>query len=295
MKPNTRCIAALAAAVLTLGACGGNGSPPANGPDPRVGRLQGLIERSDTLLFSSVHSRYSVTVQGETIAGASVEAVSCSGSLCVGGDGTATTAQDLLDPFADADPDAVEWTLGARGGFDTLTISGRFEAALAGSSFTLSTASYGFWGEHGFAALALGQGPLSGEAEGTPFEGDFAVARAYTLGEASGTNPTGMGRATWWGIAEAASIDTFERLLGTATVTIADLSRPRVSVAIDVPGEDIGAPVWADMPLTDGRFTAGMAGSDHMAGNFHGPDHGEAWGVFDTSDYVGAFGAKRSN
>ena len=76
-------------------------------------------------------------------------------------------------------------------------------------------------------------------------------------------------------------------------MTIADLSRPRVGVAIDVPGHDIGAPGWADMPLTDGRFTAGTAGSDYLAGNFHGPNHEEAWDVFDTSGYVGAFGAKR--
>ena len=39
---------------------------------------------------------------------------------------------------------------------------------------------------------------------------------------------------TWQGIAEAASTGTFERLQGTATVTIADLSLPRVGVAIDV-------------------------------------------------------------
>lgn len=86
----------------------------------------------------------------------------------------------------------------------------------------------------------------------------------------------------------------FARLAGTATVTIADLSRPRVGVAIDVPGHDIGAPGWADMPLLDGRFSTGTAGTDYLAGDFHGPAHQEAWGVFDTGAYVGAFGATRS-
>ena len=28
-------------------------------------------------------------------------------------------------------------------------------------------------------------------------------------------------------------------------------------------------------------------------GNFYGPAHSEAYGVFDTGDYTGAFGAKR--
>ena len=103
----------------------------------------------------------------------------------------------------------------------------------------------------------------------------------------------GAGRAIWRGIAEAASTATFERLTGAATVTIADLSRPRVGVAIDVPGHRIGAPGWADMPLLNGRFATGTAGTDYLAGDFHGPAHQEAWGVFDTGAYVGAFGAKR--
>ena len=81
--------------------------------------------------------------------------------------------------------------------------------------------------------------------------------------------------------------------MGTATLTIADLSRPRVDVAIEVPGHTIGAPGWADMALGNGAFSSGTAGTDYLSGNFHGPAHEEAWGVFDTADYIGAFGAKR--
>ena len=87
---------------------------------------------------------------------------------------------------------------------------------------------------------------------------------------------------------------TFKRHAGTATVTIADLSRPRVGVAIEVPGQSIGAR-WADMPLNDGSFASGTAGRGWLAGNFHGPGHEEAWGVFDTADHLGAFGAKREH
>ena len=61
-----------------------------------------------------------------------------------------------------------------------------------------------------------------------------------------------------------------------------------------MPDHSIGAPGWADMPLAGGRFTAGTAGADYLGGHFHGPAHEEAWGVFDTADYIGAFGAKRT-
>ena len=117
---------------------------------------------------------------------------------------------------------------------------------------------------------------------------------AYAVGAASGTNPGGTGSATWSGVAEAASTRTFERRQGSATVTIADLSRPRVGVEIDVPGFAIGSPAWADMQLADGGFATGSAGADRLEGNFHGPDHDEAYGVFDTGAHVGAFGAKRA-
>ena len=143
------------------------------------------------------------------------------------------------------------------------------------------------------AALTLGTGRLSGEAEGAAFTGQFGIASAYAAGDASGSNPTGMGSATWRGLAEAARKDTLERLRGTATVTIADLAQPRVGVSIDVPGHAIGAPGWADMALDEGRFASGSAGTDWLSGSFHGPGHEEAWGVFDTTAHVGSFGARR--
>ena len=35
-----------------------------------------------------------------------------------------------------------------------------------------------------------------------------------------------------------------------------------------------------------------IAGSDYIVGDYHGPNHEEAWGVFDTGDYFGKFGAR---
>lgn len=103
-----------------------------------------------------------------------------------------------------------------------------------------------------------------------------------------------MGSANWTGVAEAVETGGYTRLQGTATVNIADLSQPSVGVAINVPRHEIGAPEWDSMRLSAGRFTAGTpGGGDWLEGNFHEPDHAEAWGVLDTTDSIGAFGAKR--
>ena len=302
MNPRLLLTAALAAATLTLGACGGGGMPPASpslsdSADPRVARLGGLLEDADALQMSSLHARYSLAAGAETIADSYVEAVSCSGTRCVAADGTATAVGDLLDLNAGADLETIEAALDMRGGFDTATTSGSFEntATLPDLTLTVSpeVTSYAFWGEYGYAALVLGAGPMAAEIDGTAFSGDFSLAQAYVAGDATGTNPAGMGSATWTGIAEASPTGTFERLMGTVKLTIADLSQPRVGVAIDVPGHAIGAPGWADMALGNGAFSSGTAGTDHLSGAFHGPAHEETYGVFDTADYIGAFGAKR--
>ena len=320
MPAKTTVIAAIAAATLTLGACGGGGGsaagpepPPPVTPepqpdgvseeelaalrsDPEVVRIGGILERADTLLFSSLHSRYSLSGGGETLSEAPVERMNCAGARCTGSEGAAVAVADLTDPSGPA-VRLSEAARGSRGGLDTVATRGAFEVRERVPGVTLtatpSIRSWGFWGEHGFAALEIGSGRLTGTVEGTAFAGEFSLAQAYAAGDATGTNPAGAGGATWRGIAEASPTGRFERLTGTATVRIADLSRPRVSVAIDVPGHDIGAPGWADMPLANGGFSSGIAGTDWLGGNFHGPAHEEAWGVFDTARHIGAFGARR--
>ena len=289
--------AALAAVALTLTACGGGGSGPGS-PMPGEGSgempagFESLLDRTDSLLFSAVHSRSSGTLEDET-----VDPVICAGARCTDADGMAIEAGKTTVVAAVAGRGPGDATLGSQDGFDTVTATDRFESGEKIASFTItasaSATTYGFWGEHGFAALTLVSGPLSGEAEGAPVAGKFGIASAYAAGDASGSDPTGVGSATWRGLAEAARKDMFERLRGTATVTIADLSRPRVGVTIDVPGHAIGAPGWADMALDEGRFSSGSAGTDWLSGSFHGPGHEEAWGVFDTTGHVGSFGAKR--
>lgn len=121
----------------------------------------------------------------------------------------------------------------------------------------------------------------------------MGFAGAYVIGDTSGSNPGGAGSATWTGIAEAASTATSERHQGTATVTIADLSRPRVGVDIAIPGHDISAQGWEAMALVNGRYVSEAEGI-YLEGHFLGPDHSETFGVFDTGRYVGVFGAQEA-
>ena len=47
------------------------------------------------------------------------------------------------------------------------------------------------------------------------------------------------------------------------------------------------------MALNAVRLASGTLGSDWLAGDFHGPNHDEIWGIPDTTDYIGAFGTRR--
>ena len=155
---------------------------------------------------------------------------------------------------------------------------------------------YGFWGQHGYAAVVLGEESSQQitDTERT-WSGPFHTAHAWAAGETTDANPTGTGSASWRGIAEAASTADFQRLTGTANLTIPDLSQPRLTAAIDLDKTDgsTAALRWSDISLSNGSFSQGSAGDDHIHGRFHGQDHSEAWGIFHTNAYLGAFGAMR--
>ena len=289
-------------ALLYLAGCGGGGTSgirdsdlDALRSDARIVRLTGIVERADTLIIPSLHLNYRLTAQGQTESDRLAVNMRCSGTRCVGSDGTVVTLDDLISPSEDTYLQEV--SLDSRGGFDTVTAKSGFDVGgnIEGITFSEipSATEHGLWGQYGYAAAAILSGPVSGRFEGVAFRGDIGLAVTYVTGDASGTNPAGLGGATWRGIAEAASTRTFERKKGTAVVTIEDLSRPRVNVDVDVGGHSIGSSAWTDMALTEGRYGSGAHGRDYLSGGFYGPDHVETYGVFDTGAYVGAYGAKR--
>ena len=249
-------------------------------------RLLGIADDADILIITDPY----VSVRLSTVDGAPVTHDEVTRPAA-----EPSTVEDFSsgstdDQLTDAD-------LGSRDGFDTLTAEVDIDISEVGTTFDPGTLldgfGYGFWGEYGLAELRIASGPISGEVDGSTFSGDTTFASVYVLGNATGTNPAGTGAATWTGIAEATTTDTFVRRSGTAEITIADLSQPRVSVAIDIDGSRIGPSAWSDLALTGGGFSHGTQGTDLLEGNFHGPDHDETYGIFDTDSYLGAFGAKR--
>ncbi len=274
--------AALAGALL-LAACSGGGGGPAATTGTGTPSDPGGTTPAAGPQVSELYFDYTLERDGEApIAETGSVPLSCPAADCAASD------LRLLSGSAGAR---------TREGFGTASaatggLAGR--ETLSGASATVSDAKftrYGFWGEHGHAAVEIGTGTLSASADGQQWRGTFKAAYAWAAGEASGTNPAGTGSATWRGIAEAARTAGFERLMGRAELRIADLTRPRVDADLDL--DDGAALEWRDMQLANGGFYKGTAGADRIEGRFHGSGHEEAWGTFDTGAYVGAFGAKR--
>ena len=303
-KPIQRIVAL--AVTLALTACGGGGGsgssmlsdgdgsgspiPPGGGgsgsPMSPNGEPPGEPLLSAVPFVSGLYFDYRLARSGETPL-TETGAVTLS---CPGGGDCATTDLRLLsdDPGADV-----------RDGFGTLSGSSPSPSVteiISGAAVTSGAAAftrYGFWAEHGYAAVEVGMGDLSALFDGQQWSGSFMTTHAWAAGETTGTNPVGTGSATWEGIAEAARTDTFDRLFGTAEVRIGNLSQPLVNVDIDLGGGVNPPLMWTGMELTGGSFSSGTAGSNLLSGRFYGPVHEEAWGVFDTGDLVGAFGARR--
>ena len=292
-------LAAIGGLTVLLTACGGGGGGGAPAlldveTDPRVVRLEGIVDRADTLRVSDLYGQYTVSAQGTTVRDRLALAVSCAGTRCVieGGE-VIDLQQELRDPAVSIE---IVENLGTFGGFDTATIRSRIDLSDRVPDVTVTAApsvyTFGFWGKHGGAAVLRANGSLSGRTQGVPFTGDLSMAGAYVFGEATGTNPTGFGSATWRGVAEAAPTGSFiGRRQGTATITIPDLLAPRVGVEITVGGRTVGS--WANLPLRDGAFAGGTPRRNRVEGAFYGSGHEETYGLFDTDAYVGAFGATR--
>ena len=267
--------------------------------DPRVVSAAGIVERADTLLIPAAHFDLTITAQGQTESGQVHARGSCAGIRCIlsaEGERLTVTLDDLLAPGG-ADQDFTRIDLGRRGGFNTAFVEGqdRLSEHMVGGLITArpTTRAHAFWGEWGYAGTATLLGPFSGRSQGTSFRGRLDGTLSFAVGDVTGFNPRGVGSATWTGVSEAVSTRTYERRAGTATVHIPDLSTPRVNVYVDVAGYAIGTSAWDGIPIYRGRYAAGISGRDRLVGNFHGPNHEETYGVFDTGAYVGAFGASR--
>ena len=162
----------------------------------------------------------------------------------------------------------------------------------SGSQMGVDVTSLGAWMEHGSFALD-GQ-----RAVGEEVESD--TLHALALGDLTDGPLTGS--ATWLGIMVGTPIagdDRGDRLVGTAALNY-DMSAGGLDAGFSgIKNIDRGtahgveAVIFSDLAVgPDGTFARGQSGA-RIQGGFYGPGHAEAAGIFEHSDMIAAFGARR--
>ena len=288
----------LAAAVLALAACGGNGGSVSGGA-PTVGEIRALTGLSAPVESAAAqqarHRENAGRVDSPILSTMHVEAVlpdgtrrfrllpACTGPRCT-----------LLDP-ATGETDAIDFATSpiVRGDAEAIgSAHGITLLAEADRHMGLERTSLGAWMEHGSFGL------FSDRTMGEEIESTYL--HALVLGDRTGSAPAGS--ATWLGImvgTPVAGDDRGDRLVGTAALNY-DLDAGGLDAAFSgITNIDRGtahgveAVIFTDLAVgPGGTFARGESGA-RIQGAFHGPGHVEAAGIFEQSDIVGAFGARR--
>ena len=116
---------------------------------------------------------------------------------------------------------------------------------------------------------------------------------AASVGTASGSNPM-MGSAEWMGLVVALDRTAPDQVVqGEAALTYDFGDNTLDALFSNLRGSrsynDLS---WTDLVVTNGRFSQG-SGANSINGTFYGDEHEEVGGVFERSNLIGAFGAKR--
>ena len=237
------------------------------------GELDRVANGADSLLSSDVHLITDATRERVT--------ADCAGASCT-----------LSHPSAPSES----------AGIPDLPLYDEYQAVMTRNGIPIAQArnsadlaiGYGGWLDHNVFGAVVEHDATVGEELMTPY--------AVSYGDASGTNPAGVGTATWSGVmvgADLGSATATERpdhVQGDATVT-ADLDNADVDVAFTRivnlgTGGARADMTWTGLPLSDGGFGQG-SGENRIEGRFYGPNHEEAGGIFERDRIVGAFGARR--
>ena len=292
----------LSVTILALAACsggggGGGGGPsgkpavsldsirdligataPVESPAAQKARAPGILSRADSLILS--------TVNGETtfpeVPTLRLQA-RCAGAQCLISDTTIGYSQtvslsDLIT--VDGPTDAV----GTKHGITLM-----YQTA---STTSTDYTTLGAWMQHGAFSVNTEKATVQG------FTVDFRYGIAG--GDLTGTRPTG--NATWLGLmvgTPATGSNRGDRLTGDAALNY-DMNAGGLDVAFSsIKNIDRGAAhstptvMFNDVLIsTRGTFEAGFVGN-RIQGGFYGPAHIEAAGIFEQSNIVGAFGARR--
>ena len=301
---HTKCLtkpAAVAAlVVLPLAGCIGGGDQPTldeiraqtglatpiETPADQKARAPAIVSRADSLILSSMPGETDHPALPTFRAG-----TRCSGTVCE------VTLLGSTQYIGISDLELTEGTaraIGTRYGVTLVQESAR----IAGASHT----SLGSWMVH--SAFAVQTETLT--ADGTRASFRYSIVG----GDLTGRPLTGS--ATWLGImvgTPATGDRRGENLVGTAALNYdffieGDATGAGLVPALDVAfsniqnidrGEAHGteAILFPNLAVgSDGTFQAGVTG-ERIQGGLYGPNHAEAAGIFESSNIVGAFGAKR--
>ena len=297
MKLHLACALAIAA-VLPLAACGGDGDPqsrpslslddirelaglsaPIESATAQHERRQEISSRADSLIVSTMHVEAMLPDGTRTFRLVS----ECSGPQC-----------ELLDPTTgETDTTSLDTSGIALG--DAETIGSRHGITLVsvnGNRMGVERTALGAWMENSYFSLHTDRASLA-DIESNAL---YSVA----LGDLTGRPLTGG--ATWLGImvgTPTAGDDLGDRLVGTAALNY-DMAAGGLDAAFSgIKNIDTGMAhttetvIFSNLAIDkDGTFAAGQSGT-RIQGGFYGPDHVEAAGIFEQSNIVGAFGARR--
>ena len=294
MKFRNFTVLAAATGLLLLGACGDGLEAPTLDPDSvrdltglsapsetpaaQTARAPAIVSRSDSLIISTIHG----DTDHPAIPTFRLQA-RCSGTRCSISEPTIGFTQTIR--LADLEFVAAETVaVGTKHGITPM--SGTSQSA---DGYVIG---FGAWMEHGSFTVQIEK----------LREQDVTISTRFGLagGDLTGTRPTGG--ATWLGLmvgAPATRTDRGDRLLGDAALNY-DLDSNSLDIAFSsIKNIDRGRAHWTETVMfqdvqigSRGTFEAGLTGN-RIQGGFYGPGHVEAAGIFEQSNIVGAFGAKR--
>ena len=207
----------------------------------------------------------------------------CSGAECqlfdpTTGETETASLDTAVVGLGDAEP------IGSAHGITLMSESGR--------QMGVDVTSLNAWMEHGSFAL------YNLRAAGEEFESN--TLHAVVLGDLTGRPLTGS--ATWLGIIVGTPIagdDRGDRLVGTAALNY-DMAAGGLDAGFSgIKNIDrrtaysVETVIFSDLTVEpDETFSSGQSGA-RIQGSLCGPGHAEAAGIFEQSDIVGAFGARR--
>ncbi len=286
------------AAVLSLSACIGSGgsnsrlastpgeirdlaglSAPIETGAAQQARLQDIVSRADSLVVTTAHSELVVSDKTRTIRQLS----ECSGAVCelldpTTGETDTTTLDDAVVELGEMEP------IGSAHGVTLMSQSRQ--------QMGLDAVSLGAWMEHGSFSL--------NSVRAVSEEVESETLRATALGDLTDRPLTGS--ASWLGImvgTPTVGEGRGDRLVGTAALNY-DMATGGLDAGFSgIRNIDRGRThgvetlFFTNLAVApDGTFSSGQSGT-RIQGGFYGPGHAEAAGIFEQSNIVGAFGAKR--